>query len=91
MSVDSVEVGGPPPGHGVHRSAAHPLHLSSTRAPATVRSRAHASLVHRPLCQGARTMLLLLLLQLLSCWALLCARAALPLATARSRELSSAP
>ena len=89
MSVDSVEVGGPPPGHGVHRCATHPLHLPSTRVPATVRSRAHAPLVHRPLCQGARTMLLLQLLQLLCCCALLCARAALPPATARGRELSS--
>ena len=67
MSVDSVEVGGPPPGHGVHRSAAHTQHLPSTRVPATVRSRAHAPLVHRPLCQGARIMLLLQLLQLLCC------------------------
>ena len=67
MAVDSVEVGGSPPGHGVHRSAAHTQHLPSTRVPATVRSRARAPLVHRPQCQGLFTLLLLQLLQLLCC------------------------
>ena len=58
----SVEVGGLPHGHGVHRSAAHALHLPRTRMPAAVRSPARTPLAHRPQCQGALTLLLLLLL-----------------------------